>query len=258
MMRGKFAILALVLAIALAVMGRVLGLTGSREDSHVGLAVRRMTASPNRADTTPNRPIRAEERSTSKTPHQRLADADQPLVAEPKDQTAGQTGTKVIEPTKMAAENRAAATDVAIAPASKSLDDSVVGQPFLVSESILTACKTPRRLGCEPSLPLLGKMAEEPREEPWASWAERAIRALVELEPGTDRPREVNYTIRNLECRKTICFVETASHMKVFSTQFLYFEWDGRLKAGYHMFSTETKEDGTTVFVTLLPVMRVR
>ncbi len=139
---------------------------------------------------------------------------------------------------------------------SRSVDDSVVGIPFPVSESILSDCaKSPSR-ACGPNKALLEKMAGEPREEPWASLSERAIRDLVMLEPGTARPRPVTYTIRNLECRKSICFVETASHMEGFHSQFFYFERANELTAGYAIDSRETKEDGTKMHVTLLPVLR--
>ena len=67
-------------------------------------------------------------------------------------------------------------------------------------------------------------MTEEPREEPWASVAEEAIRTLVALEPGTEFPRAVTYTIRAVECRKSICMLETVSTMSGFSTMFYYFE----------------------------------
>jgi hypothetical protein len=103
---------------------------------------------------------------------------------------------------------------------------------------------------------LLAAMVKEPREEPWASSSENAIRALVELEPGRRTPRGIAYTIRALECRQSICFVETASDMESFDIEFLYFERTNRLKAGYALFSTETRQDGTRVHVTLLPVVR--
>jgi hypothetical protein len=256
MMRGKLAILGLVLAIALAVTGRVLEVTDGHDDSHVELAVRTMPG-PDRADTTRYGPSQGEETPTSKPLHQRPADADQALVAEAKDQTSHHARTKAIEAARVPEGNRAAASAVAVARGSESLDESVVGQPFPVSESILAACKESRRdRTCERGMSLLATFAQEPRKDLWASTSERAIRALVELEPGTNRPRAMTYTIRNLECRKTICFVETASHMKRFSTQFFYFESSNSLNAGYAMDGTETKEDGTKIFVTLLPVVR--
>jgi hypothetical protein len=136
-------------------------------------------------------------------------------------------------------------------------DFSVVGHPFPASESILAACgKANPQRSCEPNKKLLADMAQEPREEPWATLAERAIRALVELEPGTERPREVTYTIRALECRTSICFVETASIMGAFTTQLYYFEKSNGLTAQYSIDSSETDPYGNKVHVTLWPFVR--
>lgn len=107
-----------------------------------------------------------------------------------------------------------------------------------------------------PDKKLLDDMAEEPREEPWATAAERSIRALVELEPGTELPREVTYTIRALECRTSICFLETASIMGGFATELYYFEKTSGLTAQYPIDSTETDETGNKVHVTLWPFVR--
>ena len=173
------------------------------------------------------------------------------------DRTQHVATTKAKEPIDTGANEQTKPAAAGIASYPASVDESVVGQPFPVSQSILAVCEQDSRgTFCEPNKALLAKMAEEPREEPWASAAERAIRALVELEPGTDRPRAVTFTIRNLECRKTLCFVETASHMAAFHTQFFHFERDNRLRAGYASFSREIKADGTEVRVTLLPVLR--
>lgn len=140
------------------------------------------------------------------------------------------------------------------------VDFSVVGHPFPVSESILTACGPKPAPGpsswCERNRKFLDEMAEEPREEPWATAAEGAIRALVELEPGTERPRTVTYTVRALECRTSICFVETASVMGWFSTELYRFEKTSGLTAQYAIHSAETDAYGTNVYVTLWPFER--
>ena len=99
-------------------------------------------------------------------------------------------------------------------------------------------------------------MANEPREEPWATSAERSIRALVELEPGTQLPRETTYQIRALECRTSICFVETASIMEGFHTQLYDFEKNSDLRAEYSLHSNERLQDGNTLYVTLYPFLR--
>jgi hypothetical protein len=139
------------------------------------------------------------------------------------------------------------------------VDLSVVGRPFPVSESILAACgprdSNPSR-SCGPNKKLLDEMAEEAREEPWATAAERSIRGLVELEPGTELPRTVTYTIRALECRTSICFVETSSIMGGFATQLYYFEKTSGMRAQYPIGSTEIDEYGSQVHVTLWPFVR--
>jgi hypothetical protein len=137
--------------------------------------------------------------------------------------------------------------------ATQGVDANVVGRAFQVSESILRECE--RKLGtqpwlsCEPNKKLLEDMAEEPRDEPWASSAERAIRALVEQEPG-------NFTIRALECRSSICFVETASLMGGFHPQLYSFEKNGGLRAGYQIHSSELDELGSKTYVTLYPFVK--
>ena len=144
-------------------------------------------------------------------------------------------------------------------PAAQGVDYDVVGHPFPVSESILAACgplDSNHARSCTPNIKLLKEMAEEPREEPWATAAEQTIRALVELEPGTERPRDVTYTIRALECRTSICFVETASIMGGFATQLYYFEKTSGLTAQYATDSTETDASGNKVHVTLWPFVR--
>jgi hypothetical protein len=165
--------------------------------------------------------------------------------------------TTVAEPSvqaKRRPQPEAPSPDIAHA---QSADSSVVGHPFPVSESILAACEraNPSKW-CTPNKKLLDEMAEEPREEPWATMAERAIRALVELEPGTEMPRAVTYTIRALECRTSICFVETTSIMGAFYTQLYYFEETSGLTAQYSISGTETDASGNKVYVTLWPFER--
>jgi hypothetical protein len=141
------------------------------------------------------------------------------------------------------------------------VDFSVVGSAFPVSESILAACDPTRHAygtdsSCEPNRKFLAEFAGEPREEPWATYGERAIRALVELEPGTVTPRAVTYTIRAVECRTSICFLETASNMGAFTTQLYYFEKTSGLRAASAIHSSELDEHGTEVRVTFWPFVR--
>lgn len=235
----------LLLAVPLALMWRMLESPTKHEASPGDLAVGGM-ARP-QAELPRGAATDTDERSTTARPLSRNyedSDGTRPLQ---EDRSLNQAETQAPPGPPV----------MGIAPEVASLDDSVVGQSFPVSESIIATCKkSPWRSGCEPGMPLLAKFTEEPREEPWASSAEQAIHALVEREPQTNTPRSTTFTIRNLECRASICFVETASHMEGFHPRLFYFERENRLKAGYSIFSSETKVDGTDVYVTLLPVVR--
>ena len=85
--------------------------------------------------------------------------------------------------------------------------------------------------------------------------AEQAIRASVASEPETGGPRAVTYMIRALECRRTLCFVETAAIEGVHS-KFFSFERANSLKAGYSMDGWETKDDGTQLTISPTPFVR--
>lgn len=133
------------------------------------------------------------------------------------------------------------------------VDRSVAGHAFPVSASIIAECEPvpgwrPSH-ACRPNRKLLEAMAEEPREEPWASAAEQAIRELLAQQPTT-------YTIRALECRTSLCFMEVASEMQAFSSRWYDFETKGPLTAGFSISSSETAEYGTRVYVTQLPFVR--
>jgi hypothetical protein len=135
-----------------------------------------------------------------------------------------------------------------------SVDLSYVGQPFPVSESIRAICDS--WLSCKSNKKLLADMAREPREEPWATEAERTIRTLVSIDPATKTPRETTFTIRALECRQSICFLEAASIMEGFHTELYDFEKTSGLKAGDSIHGSEIDADGTKVYVSLWPFVR--
>jgi len=137
-------------------------------------------------------------------------------------------------------------------------DFGVIGRGFPISDSVLAACESASTASrwCDANRKLLSEMAKEPRNEPWATQAEQAIRALVELEPGTQTPRSITYTIRALECRSSICFVETASTLEGFRTQLYDFEKTSGLRAEYPVYGYETDEYGSKVCVTLWPFLR--
>jgi hypothetical protein len=141
--------------------------------------------------------------------------------------------------------------------AERAPDNSVVGRPFQPSESIVEACKPDRRgvfrsSFCHQVGELLTAMAREPRDEAWAAAAEQALRAYAEKEPG-------KFTIRALECRKSICFIETASiYGSLLDPDYEYDKYLSNL--GLHMDyavdAFETDATGARMTVTLFPFTR--
>lgn len=133
-------------------------------------------------------------------------------------------------------------------------DRSVVGQPFPVSESVNEACK-PTKPGvfrwesCGEVSQLLAQMATEPRDEQWAVAKEEVLRAHTEKEPG-------RFTIRALECRKSICFVETASLFGVMRDPSYGYLKEHGLAARYPVFASETDASGALWTITLFPFVR--
>lgn len=255
-MRGKLIMLALAVAVVLVLRVRTFDVTDEREPSQAETEALR-TASSDQAPRARSEFTRADERSAAQPlSQQRLVAADQSRVLR-EDSVRVRAETAPNESAEPEARTQTEVVAPDTASEAFSIDYSFVSQPFPVSESILAACgKSRPQRACELNKLLLAEFTGEPREEPWASSVERAIRALVELEPGTERPRAMTHTIRALECRRTICFVETASIMEAFHTQFFYFERHNRLHAGYSMSASEIKQDGNKVYVTLLPVVR--
>jgi len=81
------------------------------------------------------------------------------------------------------------------------LDDTVIGRPFPVSKSV----KDPCRIGpCLEVVQLLSKMAKEPRDLAWAADFEARLGEIVMAAHG-------EFTIRAIECRRSLCAVEVAS-----------------------------------------------
>src|ERR1700722_19996001 len=86
------------------------------------------------------------------------------------------------------------------------VDRSVIGIPFPVSPSVEASCKLTGKIDlCERPHSALAKMTQEPRDEAWAAKTE----ALIQDEVVSERP--AIYTIRNIECRSSICAVEIES-----------------------------------------------
>jgi hypothetical protein len=89
------------------------------------------------------------------------------------------------------------------ATASVGLDASVVGSPFNVSPSVSSRCKG--FLNCDEISKKLSDMAREPRDKAWATEMETKLQDEV-MSQGPDK-----YSIRNIECRASICALEVAS-----------------------------------------------
>jgi len=109
-----------------------------------------------------------------------------------------------------AADHRSPDSQSSVAVAAENAEQpvSVVGNPFPVSEAIEVGCRRDPA-DCEKILGLLERMAQEPRDPAWAGDMEGKMRAEVSTEPG-------KYAIRALECRKTMCALETESIFGIF------------------------------------------
>jgi hypothetical protein len=87
---------------------------------------------------------------------------------------------------------------------------AVIGRPFPVSPSVESGCKLDD--SCSDLHQMLSRFAEEPRDPAWASEMEGKLRDLVMLDSG-------EYTVRDVECRTSICLVEVASLYGVYYRQ---------------------------------------
>lgn len=85
---------------------------------------------------------------------------------------------------------------------------AMVGRPFPLSASVERGCDRLSAGGgrdyCEEDRTLLSRLAQEPRDPVWASYAEARLRAFV-LSEGD------KYAVRALECRSTLCAIEVTS-----------------------------------------------
>jgi hypothetical protein len=80
----------------------------------------------------------------------------------------------------------------------------VAGKPLSISVPIDRACgKLP--LFCKEGLEILTAVANEPRDDSWATATETIIRKEIE------RPEHGQQTIRALECRSTLCALEVVT-----------------------------------------------
>jgi hypothetical protein len=83
-----------------------------------------------------------------------------------------------------------------------STDQSVVGRPFEISESVINGCKAIVIEECRVVMASVAKMAAEPRDTQWAKKMEERLQTAADMEGGG------KYLIRNLECRTSTCIVE--------------------------------------------------
>lgn len=82
-----------------------------------------------------------------------------------------------------------------------STDQSVVGRPFEISESVINRCKEDV-IECPLVMASVAKMTAEPRDIQWAKKMEERLQAAADMEVAGQ------YVIRNLECRTSTCIVE--------------------------------------------------
>lgn len=83
--------------------------------------------------------------------------------------------------------------------------NAVIGQPFQVSPSVETICKrfsSEERDSCAVVHRVLAEFSQEPRDVAWATNIEDRLRTLAEFD---------NYTVRDIECRTSLCVGEVAA-----------------------------------------------
>ena len=100
-------------------------------------------------------------------------------------------------------------------PLTKNTDSSssdpaeVIGRPFPVSATIEDDCKRRADAICKNVNDKLAKLAQEPRDPVWAPRMEALIEQdVLSVVPG-------KYQIRNIECRTSLCAVETESNPNI-------------------------------------------
>lgn len=82
---------------------------------------------------------------------------------------------------------------------------AVIGRPFPVSTSVMTACRSLGRTCAEELEGLLQQFAQEPRDPAWATDIEAKLRhRVMTVEPG-------KFLVRSVECRTSLCALEVAS-----------------------------------------------
>jgi hypothetical protein len=125
----------------------------------------------------------------------------------------------------------------------QSATEKIVDRTFHVSASVDEAC-VKLVLFCRNGKALLNALAEEPRDEDWATTTEDLIRK------GIARKELPHQTIRALECRSTLCAVEVVSPTEKvrFSADIEY-----RLmrRDGSFLFGREADKSGIPIWVSV-------
>jgi hypothetical protein len=118
------------------------------------------------------------------------------------------TGKGEISTLTAKARDAKAREDNSIRPSATSsgIDGSVAGQPVSISSSLRESCKS-EFIECPLVMASVAKMAQEPRDNDWASKTEELLQAAADTQgPG-------KYLVRNVECRSSICILEVELHV---------------------------------------------
>lgn len=124
--------------------------------------------------------------------------------------------------------------------------NAVIGRPFPVSESVISMCRPDKGVGpqsCKGTMELLARMAEEPRDLRWARETESILRSWLSQLPDT--------TIRAIECRTSLCAIETSSIHGVQHGPSYEEPLTERLLRQLPMWGDETDASGAKVTVTM-------
>jgi hypothetical protein len=139
-------------------------------------------------------------------------------------------------------------------------DVSVVGRSFEISEAVETDCKIRNDYMCNDVQKKLAELSQEPRDPHWASTMEALIEhdILFDEDPG-------RFSIRNIECRTTLCAAEVESTASVNGKYGSYLggkfghhdDLNAALHTNYNTFARETGSTGARVAVTVITFTRL-
>jgi hypothetical protein len=132
-------------------------------------------------------------------------------------------------------------------------DETVVGRQFPLSPSVRRECAPPSVMHhmCETLMSELAKFAGQPRDRTWASATERRLRTAV-VQGSTE------VIIRGLECRQSLCAIETATPAAVAgykAVKHSLLAEDGLIRV-QEVPAWETDENGARVVVMAEVILR--